>query len=77
MIHFDGRMVDEEVYLRRKQRAERLARMVQGELYDKLREPTRTLVGAKRFPQWERKRELIRLYASYVAMGEPIRFAQT
>lgn len=76
MIEFDGRMVDESVYLRRKQRAERLARMVQGELYDALR--GRKLPGSERtYHAWERKQELIRRYRSQVERGERIQFAQT
>ena len=79
MIHFDGRMVEESVYIRRKERAERIARMVQGELYDQLRAPARTLsgVGNRTYSTWERKQELVRLYASQVARGELIQFAQT
>jgi hypothetical protein len=77
MIEFDGRMVDESVYLRCKQRAERLARRVQGELYDALRE--NTLPGSKgpSYRTWERKQELVRLYRSQIERGERIQFAQT
>lgn len=77
MIEFDGRMVEESVYLRRKQRAERLARMVQGELYDAL--SGNTLPGSKGpcYRTWERKQELIRLYRSQIERGERIQFAQT
>lgn len=47
-IEFDGEQVPVQDYLARAERAERLARMVQGSLYDTLREPVRVMEGVGR-----------------------------
>lgn len=47
-IEFDGKAIAVQVYLDRAERAERLARRVQGKLYDTLREPLRVMEGVGR-----------------------------
>ena len=48
MIKFDGKNVPMQVYLARAERAERLARKVQGSLYDTLRAPLNVMEGVER-----------------------------
>lgn len=47
-IEFDGQSIPVQVYLDRAERAERLARKVQGSLYDTLREPLNVMEGVGR-----------------------------